>query len=185
MSVPCELLTHYLSNSVVGVLGIEAVGGSREAVLNAWGNTMATTTTDENKELVHEYLAAWEDEKLDAITILLADDFSTTHTDATGTDIHLDVAGFEDLVSGYFEVFSEFDSEVQRIVAEDERVVARITCSGVHDGEFWGIPATGNHVEVEEFLSFRIEDGKIAGLHYLGDNLALLRQLDIDLPIDA
>lgn len=146
---------------------------------------MATTTTDENKELVHEYLAAWEDEKLDAITALLADDFSTTHTDATGTDIHLDVAGFEDLVAGYFEVFSEFDSTVHEMVAEDEWVMTRITYSGVHDGGFWGIPATGNHVEVEEFLSFRIEDDKIAELHDLGDNLDLLRQLDIDLPIDA
>lgn len=146
---------------------------------------MSTTTTDENKELVQEYLAAWDDDEPDAITALLAEDFSTTYTDATGTDVQLDVDGFEDLVAGYFEAFSEFATEVHEMVAEDNWVMTRITYSGVHDGEFLGVPATGNHVEVEEFFSFRIEDGDITEMHYLGDNLDLLRQLGVELPIEG
>lgn len=146
---------------------------------------MSTTTMDENKELVQEYLAAWDDDEPDAITALLAEDFSTTYTDATGTDVQLDVDGFEDLVAGYFEAFSELATEVHEMVAEDNWVMTRITYSGVHDGEFLGVPATGNHVEVEEFFSFRIEDGEIAEMHYLGDNLDLLRQLGVELPIEG
>lgn len=146
---------------------------------------MATTTTDENKELVHEYLDAWEDGGPELVSSFLADDFSTTYTDPSGTDVELDVAAYEDLVAGYFEAFSEFTSEVHEMVAEGDRVMARVSYSGVHDGEFLGIEATGTHVEVEEFLSFRFEDGEIAEMHYIGDNLDLLRQLGVELPIQS
>lgn len=146
---------------------------------------MATTTTDENKELVHEYLAAWDDGRPEAITSFLADDFSTTYTDPSGTDVELDLAGYEDLVAGYFEAFSDFDTEVHEMVAEDDRVITRITYAGVHDGEFLGIEPTGTRVEVEEFLSFRFDDGEITELQYLGDNLDLLRQLGVELPIEG
>lgn len=146
---------------------------------------MATTTTDENKELVREYIGAWDDGRQEAITPFLADDFSTTYTDPSGTDVELDLAGYEDLVAGYFEAFSDFDTEVHEMVAEDDRVMTRITYAGVHDGEFLGIDPTGTRVEVEEFLSFRFDAGEITELQYLGDNLDLLRQFGVDLPIEG
>lgn len=144
---------------------------------------MSTTTTEENKELIHEYLDAWEDQNPDAIPAVLADDFSTAHTDPTGTEMQLDAEGVQELMTGYYEAFSELGHEVHEIVAEDDRVVVRLTFGGVHDGEFLGIEPTGNRIEVEEYLSFRVADGEIVELHSLADSLALLRQLDIDLPI--
>lgn len=154
-------------------------------MVNDVGDTMTSTTTDENKELVHEYLAAWDDGEPDAISSLLADDFSTEYTDATGTDVTLQVEGFQDLVAGFFEAFAEFSSAVHEMVAEDDWVMIRITYAAIHEGEFLGVPATGNHIEVEEYLSFRIDEGKIVELHYLADNLDLLRQLDVELPIEG
>lgn len=146
---------------------------------------MATTTTAENKELVDEYLAAWDDADPAALDGLLADDFSTTYTDVTGEEIPLDKAGFQELTAGYFESFSEPGHQVHEMVAEGDRVMARITYSVVHDGEFYGIEPTGKRAEVEEFLSFRIADGEIVTVDWLGDSLGLLRQLGVDLPIEA
>lgn len=146
---------------------------------------MATTTTAEQKDRVHEYLAAWDDADPAALDGLLAEDFSTTYTDVTGEEIRLDKAGFQELMAGYLEAFSEPGHELHEMVAEDDRVMTRITYSVVHDGELYGIEPTGNRVEVEEFLSFRFADGDITSVDWLGDNLGLLRQLGVDLPIEA
>lgn len=141
------------------------------------------TTTEAKKELVHEYLAAWDDAEPEAVTEVLADDFETTHEDLTGTEMQLDVEGFQDLMAGYFEALSESGHEIHDLVAEGDTVIVRLTYSGVHDGEFLGIEPTGNRVEVEEYLTFYIEDGAIVDLHSLADNTALLRQLDLELPV--
>lgn len=143
---------------------------------------MATTTTNQNKELVREYLAAWDDGDPGAVAALLAEDFTTTETDPEGEEIELDREGFQELVTGALAAISEFDHEIHEMVAEDDRVMVRLTYTGVHDGELLGIEPTGNHIEVEEFLSFRIADGEIAELRWLGDNLTLLGQLDVKLP---
>jgi ketosteroid isomerase-like protein len=52
---------------------------------------MATTTTDENRKLVHEYPAAWDDSNLETTMALLADDVSTTYTAPNGEEVSLDV----------------------------------------------------------------------------------------------
>jgi predicted ester cyclase len=61
--------------------------------------------------------------------------------------------------------------------------MARISWSGLHEGEVLGIEPTGARVEVEEYLSFRLANGGIAELRWLGDDLDLLRQLGVELPI--
>lgn len=71
-------------------------------------------------------------------------------------------------MAGYVEAFSDLDHEIHEMVAEDGRVITRITYNGTHDGEFLGIEPTGIRVEVEEFLSFRIAGGEIVDLHWLG-----------------
>ncbi|MFC6943158.1 hypothetical protein ACFQE8_24915 [Salinirubellus sp. GCM10025818] len=55
---------------------------------------MATTTTDENKKLVQEYLAAWDDGDLEATMALLADDVSTTYTAPSGEEVSLKIEEF-------------------------------------------------------------------------------------------
>lgn len=134
-------------------------------------------------ELVREYLGAWEDGEPRAVTALLAEDFPTTDTDPEGEEIELDRDGFQELVAGALTAIAEFDHEIQEMVAESDRVMVRLTYTGVHEGELLGVEPTGNHIEVEEFLSFRIVDSEITELHWLGDNLSLLRQLDVEFPI--
>lgn len=144
---------------------------------------MSTTPIEENKELAHEYLAAWDNEDSEAVTDVLADDFVFTHEDMTGTEMELDVDGFQDLMAGYFQALSDPGHEIHDVVAEDDTVVVRLTYSGVHDGEFLGIEPTGTHIAVEEYLTFYIEDGEIVELHTLADNVSLLRQLGLELPV--
>lgn len=144
---------------------------------------MSTTTTTENEELVHDYLAAWEETDPEAVTDVLADDFVYTHTDLSGTETDLGVEGFQEMMAGYFEALADSGHEIHDVVAEDDTVIVRLTYTGVHEGEMAGFEPTGNQITVEEYLTFHVEDGEIVELHALADDLSLLRQLDAELPV--
>ena len=66
---------------------------------------------------------------------------------------------------------------VEEMLAEGDTVVARVTLTGTHEGEFMGMPPTGKKIEVNEIHIYRLEDGK-AVEHRVGrDDLGALRQL--------
>lgn len=90
-----------------------------------------------------------------------------------------------DWITGWQKIISEMPHEIDALVAEGDQVTAQITYRGVHTGPLYGIEATGHSVEVTEFLRFRITDGEIVEFDWLGDNLALLRQLNAELPISS
>jgi steroid delta-isomerase-like uncharacterized protein len=72
----------------------------------------------------------------------LIDTFKETFTEAR--------AGFPDL-----------SITVEDVMAEGDRVAARVTMRGTHRGEFQGIAPTGKRVEVRAIDMFRIANGKI------------------------
>lgn len=89
-----------------------------------------------------------------------------------------DREGFREVVEGVFEAFDDLLVETNYLVAEGDRVVAKVTVSGVHDGEFRGIPPTGESVSFDSVFLYRIEDGAVVEEEHRTDNLGLLEQLD-------
>jgi steroid delta-isomerase-like uncharacterized protein len=59
------------------------------------------------------------------------------------------------------EGFPDLSVTVEDVMAEGDRVAARVTMRGTHRGEFQGIASTGKHVEVKAMDMFRISNGKI------------------------
>jgi steroid delta-isomerase-like uncharacterized protein len=53
--------------------------------------------------------------------------------------------------------FPDFRATVHELLQDGDKVVARVTFSGTHEGEFMGVPASGNSVEwsVIDILQFR------------------------------
>jgi predicted ester cyclase len=56
--------------------------------------------------------------------------------------------------------FSDYHAEVQEIIAEGDKLVARIVWTGTQDGSFLGRPATGNRLRFSTSDFLRIENGK-------------------------
>lgn len=76
--------------------------------------------------------------------------------------------------------FPDFRMELVELVAEDGTVVAHLRCSGTHEGEWLGIPATGRRFEaVDEFYVFRLAEGKLVEAFGVEDNLTRIRQLGL------
>jgi len=72
---------------------------------------------------------------------------------------------------------SEPDFEIHDLIAEGDRVVARITSSARHVGPFMGIEPTGNRYSIDEIHIFRIRAGQLVEHWHAFDTADLLRQL--------
>ena len=68
---------------------------------------------------------------------------------------------FKETFSEAREGFPDLTVSVEDVMAEGDRVTARVTMRGTHRGEFQGIAPTGKRVEVRAIDMFRIREGKI------------------------
>lgn len=75
--------------------------------------------------------------------------------------------------------FPDVSVSIEETVVDGDTVAQRLTFRGTHEGEFMGVEATGNEVEIPNTLFTRIEDGKIAERWLLPDTLGLLQQLGV------
>lgn len=76
--------------------------------------------------------------------------------------------------------FPDLRIEIEDLIAEADRVVARLTFRGSHRGPFRGIAATGRQVRFTAIRVYRITDGMIVESWADQDALGLLQQLQSD-----
>ncbi|MDH3226849.1 MAG: ester cyclase [Thermoleophilia bacterium] len=95
-----------------------------------------------------------------AIDTYLAEDF-VEHEDVPGMDNTRETP--RQLFKMMHAAFSDFRINVLDLLQEGDKVVARITMAGTHDGEFMGVPASGKQMEINaiEILQFR-DDKSVA-----------------------
>jgi predicted ester cyclase len=77
--------------------------------------------------------------------------------------------------------FPDFKHEINSVIAEEDRVVVRVTLTGTHEGEYMGVPPTGNKIKYTGMLEGRFSEGKLVELWGIGDMLTLMQQLGMEL----
>jgi steroid delta-isomerase-like uncharacterized protein len=90
-----------------------------------------------------------------------------------GHDGHLAV------VNLFMGAFPDMRWEVEDLLADGDKVVARTTMTGTHGGDFFGIPASGREVRVAGIHMLTLRDGKIVRHDGVNDDLGLMRQLGV------
>jgi hypothetical protein len=83
------------------------------------------------------------------------------------------------LFSSLHAAFPDLHIDVEDMIAEGDKVVARVTASGTHQGEFMGIAPTGNRVEFSAIDIARIAEGKIVEHWSNSDQLGMMQQLGV------
>jgi steroid delta-isomerase-like uncharacterized protein len=73
--------------------------------------------------------------------------------------------------------FPDLHSTVEDQVAEDDRVMTRFRASGTHQGEFMGVPASGNQMDISGIIVSRFANGKIVEQWGIPDLLSLMQQI--------
>lgn len=86
-------------------------------------------------------------------------------------------AGLKAFVSDLRRAFPDFRLEVTDLIAEGDRVVARVVGSGTHRGEFVGLAPTGRTFSAAAIDIFRVEGGQLAEHWDVMDFYGLLLQL--------
>jgi hypothetical protein len=83
-------------------------------------------------------------------------------------------------IGAFHTSFTDVQMEIVELIAEDEKVVGRFTCSGTHQGEWRGHAPTGRRFQrVDEVAIFDIRNGKIIKGWSLEDTLSRLEQLGL------
>jgi steroid delta-isomerase-like uncharacterized protein len=89
----------------------------------------------------------------------------------------IDRDGHKSLVQLFRTGFPDWVETIGDLIAEDDRVVARVLGHGTHLGEFQGVEATGRHVSATGMGIARIADGQIVEAWAAYDAQGLLDQL--------
>ncbi|NUR84629.1 MAG: SnoaL-like domain-containing protein, partial [Nonomuraea sp.] len=81
------------------------------------------------------------------------------------------------------DAFDPFHIAVEEVVAEGDKVVARIRMTGTHSGTHPRMPVpTGRSFEVEAIFLVTLRDGKIGEIRAVSDRLGMFFQLGWDWP---
>ena len=75
------------------------------------------------------------------------------------------------------QAFPDLQVTVEDVIAEGDKVVARNTVTGTHQGEYLGLPPTGRSIAYNEIFIFRFANGRIAETWGVVDVFSQLRQL--------
>jgi steroid delta-isomerase-like uncharacterized protein len=132
-------------------------------------------TSDANKKVMQRfYDEVVNAGNLDLIDELLTDDF-VEHEAFPG--IAPDRAGVKQFFGLFKQAFPDGTFTVEDVVAEGERVVARVTIRGTQQGEFMGVPPTGKQIEIQAIDIVQFRDG-VATAHWgVSDTAGMLMQL--------
>jgi predicted ester cyclase len=106
---------------------------------------------------------------------LLADDF-VEHEEIPG------LPPTKDGVLDYFRLlltaFPNMQMTVEDLIADGDKTVARVRANAAHDGEFMGVPPTGNQVEIQLIDIMRFNGEGLVCEHWgVADMLSLMQQL--------
>ena len=85
--------------------------------------------------------------------------------------------GFAGALAKFRAAFSNLQVSIRDIVAGGDKVVGYFTVTGVHTGEFMGLPATLKLVRYDEMVIVRFAGGKIVEHWSVADTLAMMLTL--------
>jgi len=87
--------------------------------------------------------------------------------------------GMRALMGAFFAAFPDMRIVVEQTVGEGDLVCTRGYFEGTHDGDFMGVPATGNKVNVKYMDIWRLVDGKAVENWVRLDMLGMMQQLGV------
>jgi steroid delta-isomerase-like uncharacterized protein len=137
-------------------------------------------SAEENKALYRR----WFEEVVTGGNLALADELLAPEyvLHFPGFPAPVDSEGHKQLVAMFRRAFPDWQETIDDVVAEEDKVVIRVTGRGTHQDEFQGIAPTGNRVVVTGVGIGRIEDGRIAESWAEYDAMGMMQQLGVIAP---
>lgn len=90
------------------------------------------------------------------------------------------IGGFKAGLAQLRQAFPDWHHSITRIIAKDDWVSGTWKLDCTHQGTFMGLVGTGNRITMEEAGFIRFDDGRMVEGWFIGDELALARQLGVE-----
>jgi steroid delta-isomerase-like uncharacterized protein len=140
-------------------------------------------STRENKDIVRRYYHdLWNTWDLSLADELIATNMVFRGSLGVNTEGR---EGFKQYLQLVRKAFPDFLNQIDDLIGEGDKVVARLTYRATHQEEVFGIAATGRQITYSGVAIFRIADRKIVEGWVLGDTAGLMQQLGAALPGQA
>jgi steroid delta-isomerase-like uncharacterized protein len=131
---------------------------------------------EENKKIVRRYQEIYNSNDLRALNEVVSEDLLTPKI---MPGIPAGIEGAKTAHQIMLAGFPDYQTAIDDLIAEGDKVAARITMSGTHTGSFMGIPPTGKRISFTGMYIARIDDGKIVEHWGEEDGVSLLQQLGV------
>jgi predicted ester cyclase len=134
-----------------------------------------SSVTDANKQLVMRHFNEVINQKqLSVIPELFAENFYSV---APNGDIVTGRNNLAQYLGYFFNAFPDLHMMAEDILAENDKVVARVIVQGTQQGEFWGIAPTNKQVNVQEVFVIKVADNCVVEARPILDLYSLFQQL--------
>ena len=133
---------------------------------------------EQNKEIGRQFFVAIDQNDFDRLSDLLDPGFAVH---VPGLAEALGKEAVFQAISTHYASFPDWRHVIDDVVAEGNKISIRLTQYGTHTAEFYGIPATGNEIEVAAMHLATIVDGKVKDWWVMEDYLGQYQQLGMEL----
>ena len=132
------------------------------------------------KSNVELYSKVW-DKAINArnIEIINLDNFDENIKAITADGDIVGIDAFKAYYNNYLTGFSDAEFNIVDVFGQGDKIVKHWNFKGTHDGDFFGIPATGKKVDLIGTTLVLMKDGKILQEQDFFDNYSLLSQLGL------
>lgn len=89
------------------------------------------------------------------------------------------IDNFKDYYSNFVTGFSNVEFTIVDVFGQGDKLIKHWRFKGTHSGDFFGMSATNNNIDVEGVTLVEMKDGKIAKEQDFMDNMVFMQQLGI------
>jgi predicted ester cyclase len=129
-----------------------------------------------NKAIVRKYQEAYNTNTLDALDSVVAADIKTP---AMVPGFPPGLEGVKQLHRLTVDAWPDLQTTIEDLIAEGDRVAARVAVSATPRKEAFGVPPTGKSFRVSGMYIVRIANGKIVEHFGIEDAVGILQQLGL------
>jgi predicted ester cyclase len=160
---------------VVDTLGmLQQLGVIADPDSETASSTAADPLREANKALIQRLIIEfWNDRVQEAADELVAPDCSCP----TAPDLPDGPHGLKQLAHHMFTAFPDLRMVIDKIMADEEYVIAHCVKTGTHQGEFMEVAPTGKRATWNEMILSQIQGDKIKKLWFETDLLSMMQQL--------
>lgn len=131
---------------------------------------------EKNKAVVRRFYEMWELGDPGLADEVVAADY-TSHNAIP--EPRIGIGGIKEMVISLKNALPDIQFDIGDQIAERDKVVTRYAVSGTHQGELFGVPATGKQVKWTVTATMTVVNGKVQESWLNWDQWGLMQQLGV------